>query len=129
LPAEIWQRPKRPYRAPIQHSFFNDATPEYVSELLSPRQIENTGLFKPASVNQLVNKAIFGRPLSETDEMALVGILSSQLVYTQFIAGYKMPPPLAYTEPVKVCAGGRLGERLAERRPEGRQSEIQQTPH
>ena len=39
LPQEIWQRPKRPYRAPIHRSFINEATPDYVRELLSPKQI------------------------------------------------------------------------------------------
>src|SRR6266496_615759 len=34
LPQEIWRRPKRPYRAPVHRSFFNNATPDYVRELL-----------------------------------------------------------------------------------------------
>ena len=35
LPAEISDRPKQPYRAPIHRAFFNDAPPDYVEELLS----------------------------------------------------------------------------------------------
>jgi asparagine synthase (glutamine-hydrolysing) len=113
LPAEIWRRPKRPYRAPIHRSFFplpqseqqGDQTPEYVRELLSPEQIKATGLFKATAVNQLVNKIERGLRLSETDDMALAGILSSQLVYRQFIANFKMPPPLSEPDDVKICLG------------------------
>lgn len=105
LPDEIWQRPKRPYRAPIQHSFFNASTPEYVRWLLSPQQIQATGLFKPPAVRQLIQKIERGVSLSETDEMALVGILSSQLVYQQFVADFQLSPPLLATDDVKVCYG------------------------
>lgn len=94
LPAEIWQRPKRPYRAPIHRSFFNQQTPAWVRELLSPEWLRNSGLFKPESVNQLVQKLEARKPLGETDDMALAGILSSQLVYQQFIANFKLPPPV-----------------------------------
>ncbi len=103
LPPDIWQRPKRPYRAPIHRSFFNDATCEYVRELLSPEQLRATGWFKPAAVAQLVHKIERGLPIGETDDMALAGILSSQLIHRQFMADFKMPPPLAETDPVKVC--------------------------
>jgi len=116
LPTEIWQRPKRPYRAPIHRSFFPavfpdpsgvtpDRGPDYVGELLSPEAVTAAGLFRPGAVNQLVNKIQHGQRLSETDDMALAGILSSQLVYFQFVSNFKMPPPLAATEDVKVCYG------------------------
>jgi asparagine synthase (glutamine-hydrolysing) len=104
LPDEIWQRPKRPYRAPIHRSFFNP-TPDYVRELLSPAQIKATGLFKPAVVSQLAQKVERGMRLSETDDMALVGILSAQLVYQQFVSNFKMPPSLSAADDVKVCLG------------------------
>lgn len=105
LPDEIWQRPKRPYRAPIHRSFFNDSTPDYVRELLSPEQVKATGLFKPMAVSQLTQKLERGIPLSETDDMALAGILSTQLVYQQFVSNFKMPPPLSAADDVKICVG------------------------
>lgn len=108
LPDEIWQRPKRPYRAPIHRSFFNDSTPDYVRELLSPEQIKAVGLFKPMAVSQLTQKLERGLPLSETDDMALAGILSSQLIYRQFVADFKMPPPLSEADDVKVYIGQRV---------------------
>ena len=115
LPDEIWRRPKRPYRAPIHRSFFplsqedpaveGGKTLDYVRELLSPEQVKATGLFKPAAVSHLVRKVEGGMRLSETDDMALVGILSSQLVYLQFVSDFKMPPPLSAADDTKVCVG------------------------
>ena len=104
LPKEIWQRPKRPYRAPILRSFFNAAGLDYVHELLSPKLVQQFGLFKPSAVHQLVNKAKQANRLSETDEMALVGILSSQLVFMQFIEDFKTTPPLSDSEDIKIIS-------------------------
>ncbi len=102
LPAEIWQRPKRPYRAPIQRSFFNDKPSPYVRELLSSTRIKATGLFNPQAVSQLVAKAEKGTRLSETAEMALVGILSTQLLHQKFITDFRRPPPLSQTDNIKI---------------------------
>ena len=105
VPAEIWRRKKQPYRAPIHPSFFNERTPEYVRENLAPKQIEATGLFDPVAVTQLVNKIERGLPIRETDDMALAGIISTQLVHRQFVADFQMPPPLSDRDGVKVCRG------------------------
>ena len=103
LPDAITRRPKRPYRAPIHRSFFNRAAPEYVRELLSPATLRACGVFKPAAVEQLVRKIEAGAPVGETDDMALVGIISTQLLHHQFIANFRCPELLAAKEPVKVC--------------------------
>jgi asparagine synthase (glutamine-hydrolysing) len=104
LPADIWQRPKRPYRAPIHRSFFNKTTPDYVRELLSPAALAESGLFNPTAVGQLVRKLDAGLPVGETDDMALAGILSTQLVHHQFVKDFRMPPPLDGRDDVKVCS-------------------------
>ncbi|CAG0937483.1 asparagine synthase (glutamine-hydrolysing) [Thermoflexales bacterium] len=90
LPAEIGARRKRPYRAPIQHSFFGTAGAkfEYVRELLAEEAVIRSGLFNPRAVGQLVNKAVSGALLSENDNMALAGILSTQLVDQQFVRNH-----------------------------------------
>ncbi len=102
IPPEIWQRPKRPYRAPIQRSFFNPRLEEFVSDLLSSDRLNKSGLFKPNAVQQLASKAASNGRLSETDEMALAGIISTQLVYEQFIADFRMPAPLGDNDDIKV---------------------------
>jgi asparagine synthase (glutamine-hydrolysing) len=103
LPEEIWKRPKRPYRAPIHRSFFNEAKLDYVQELLAPENVKAAGLFKASAVSQLVKKIQQGPSIGETDDMALAGILSTQLVHHQFVTHYSMPPPLAEQDDVKVC--------------------------
>jgi len=123
LPDEIWRRPKRPYRAPIHRSFFpsatllgggsgrrSDSTLDYVRELLSPESVRAAGLFKPEAVSQLVAKVERGMRLSETEDMALAGILSSQLVYLQFVSDFKMPPPLSEADDVRVYSGHKLAQ-------------------
>lgn len=85
LPADIWQRRKRPYRAPIQRSFFGaDGALDYVREHLSERAVRDAGLFDPAMVAALARKAAGESPLSEVEDMAITGILSTQLVAAQF---------------------------------------------
>jgi asparagine synthase (glutamine-hydrolysing) len=105
LPEEIWKRPKRPYRAPIHKSFFHPDSNSYVRELLSPAKIGASGLFDPESVAGLVRKIDSGRPLSETDDMALAGVISTQLVYTQFISDFQAHPPLSESDEVLVRIG------------------------
>ena len=50
VPADIWQRPKQPYRAPIHRSFFGENAPDYVRELLSESALREAGLFNPAAI-------------------------------------------------------------------------------
>ncbi len=103
LPEAIRRRPKRPYRAPIHRSFFNNSTPAYVRELLAPPALRATGIFKTAPVEQLVRKIDAGAAVGETDDMALVGILSTQLLDHHFVKHFRRPPPLAPSDPVKIC--------------------------
>ena len=103
LPREICRRGKRPYRAPIHRSFFTENQPDYVRELLSPACINLTGLFNPDAVNQLFQKLATGRRVGETDDMALAGIISSQLVWQQFIANFNLPRPVMDGEIIRPC--------------------------
>lgn len=106
LPGEIWQRRKRPYRAPIHRSFFNNDTQDYVRDLLSAEKIHASGLFKPSAVVKLVEKIRQGLPIGESDDMALAGILSTQLVHSQFLTDFDRRPPVSFNANVKMCRGG-----------------------
>jgi asparagine synthase (glutamine-hydrolysing) len=99
LPDEVWRRPKRPYRAPIHTSFLGagDDAPEYVADVLSPASLEESGIFEPAAVAQLARKGSSGRSLSEVEDMALAGILSTQLLYRQFVRDYVAGPPATHS--------------------------------
>lgn len=91
VPDVIRQRSKQPYRAPDVQSFFDTQTGmarfEYVDDLLSTSSIESSGLFDAGQVSKLVEKARAGGVIGARDNMALVGILSAQLVVEQFING------------------------------------------
>ncbi len=103
LPPEIWQRRKRPYRAPIHHSFFGPNAPTYVAELLSKESLQESGLFNPLAVSQLLNKAQKVGQLSEVEDMAIAGLLSTQLIYHQFIKDFTTRfPTLTAKDRVKV---------------------------
>jgi asparagine synthase (glutamine-hydrolysing) len=84
IPDSILHRPKQPYRAPEARCFFDAEAPAYVEELLSPRAIKNNGIFDAQGVTTLVNKFRAGRASSVKDNMALVGVLSTQVLATQF---------------------------------------------
>ena len=88
LPASIVQRYKQPYRAPDIPSFFHDNTPEYIDELLSAQTVDKYGYFDSARVSRLVNKIKNGRAIGYKDNMAFVGILSTQAWHHLFIENF-----------------------------------------
>lgn len=92
IPHTIRRRPKQPYRAPDSRSFLvgrnADSLMEYVEELLGPRSIAEAGLFDPGPVGKLVAKAREGQAIGVKDNMAFVGILSTQLVVERFIKNF-----------------------------------------
>ncbi|MEM5775150.1 MAG: asparagine synthase C-terminal domain-containing protein, partial [Anaerolineaceae bacterium] len=112
LPDSIWRRRKRPYRAPIHRSFFTPKPADYMGDLLSPAAVADAGLFEPAAVEKLFSKAASlagGKSgMSEVEDMALVGILSAQLVHRQFIRREGVP------EALKAAENLRLIDRLQE---------------
>ncbi len=113
LPPDISQRRKRPYRAPIHRSFFHDNTPDYVSELLSDSAIKRSGLFNPLAIAQLVRKTESGKPLSETDDMAIAGVISSQLVHQMFVSEFSSRlSGLTNTDNIKVINGSTIKEEI-----------------
>ncbi|MCD4683140.1 MAG: asparagine synthase (glutamine-hydrolyzing) [Bacteroidales bacterium] len=85
IPESILTRHKQAYRAPIHTSFFGDKSPSYVEEMLSENSINDFGFFDTVKVNKLTEKFKTGRNISEVDNMALAGILSTQLINLFFI--------------------------------------------
>ncbi len=89
LPEEILNRPKQAYRAPILSSFLGSNAPEYIQKILSKEFLIETGIFDPDSVSRLLSKMKSGREYSEIDNMALTAIISTQLLFKQFIKEFK----------------------------------------
>lgn len=85
LPVSVLKRPKQAYRAPIAGSFFTPPAPDYVMDLLSEKEIKNTGIFSFQPVQKLVKKITSGGLVTEMENMALAGIISTQLLYHQYI--------------------------------------------
>jgi asparagine synthase (glutamine-hydrolysing) len=89
VPAEIIHRPKQPYRAPDAASFLTADRPEWFTEVMSRRAVAAAGVFEPSAVAGLLAKGsrTGGENMSNTDNMRLVAIVSTQLTQEIFIAG------------------------------------------
>lgn len=87
LPERILSRPKQPYRAPDSRCFFSAGKPlPYVKELLSASSLRRSGYFHPPAVERLLRKVQTDRTLGEGDNMAFIGVVSTQLLYEHFVA-------------------------------------------
>lgn len=84
IPESIRKRHKQPYRAPDGKCFFGRPG-SYADELLSLETIKRDGIFDPQTVAALVAKFRSGRPTSVKDDMALVGVLSTQILLERFM--------------------------------------------
>jgi asparagine synthase (glutamine-hydrolysing) len=91
IPSSIRKRSKQPYRAPDGKCFFGPHAPDYVQELLSAAALQKTGIFDAQAVTALVNKFKAGRASSTRDNMALIGVLSTQLLLHQFSNQQRRP--------------------------------------
>jgi asparagine synthase (glutamine-hydrolysing) len=85
LPESVLKRPKQAYRAPMAQSFLSSPAREYVMELLSEKDIDQAGLFSAGAVQRLLAKISNGELVTEMENMALSGIISSQIIYHQYI--------------------------------------------
>jgi asparagine synthase (glutamine-hydrolysing) len=88
VPRSILDRKKQPYRAPDALSFASDQAREWIEEVASARALNDAGIFNPAAAAAVIAKcharAAAGQ-FSNADNMAAVGVLSTQLVYHHFI--------------------------------------------
>jgi asparagine synthase (glutamine-hydrolysing) len=89
VPDDIVRRTKRPYRAPDAVAFAGAERPAWVDHVLAPSSISDAGVFDTTAVARLWAKcrqeASSGR-LSNADDMALLGVLSTGLLHESHIA-------------------------------------------
>lgn len=83
LPAAIVNRPKQPYRAPDGTSFFQHAPSESVRHAMS--RVSEAGIFDSGAVAALTEKFRLSRAIGARDNMAFVGVLSTQLLMQQYV--------------------------------------------
>ena len=101
IPKEIIERSKQPYRAPDAVSFLKGRPAEYVREIFSEANLKRTGVFDPFLATALYDKCLRAASrggnsglLSNSDNMAFVGILSTELLNDIFIVNdpsYRLP--------------------------------------
>jgi asparagine synthase (glutamine-hydrolysing) len=97
IPESISSRSKQAYRAPISDSFFNQKVPDIVNNMLTPDSIKSQGIFDVTKVETLVSKMKQNKSVSEIDQMAVVGIISTQILFKKFI----QEPMIANTSNLK----------------------------
>jgi len=99
-------RPKQPYRAPIKEVFFSGKRGDYVEDLLSQESVKKGGYFDPKKVGLLVKK--YRKPgiafSSEFQNMAVAGILSTQILHDRFIQTFT-PRGVSTLKPDKLIRG------------------------
>ena len=84
VPAEILARTKQPYRAPDAAALILG---DYVDEVLSESALREASVFAPQPALQLLAKCrARAEQFSNADNMALVGMVSTQLLHRQLIA-------------------------------------------
>lgn len=94
LPPTINSRAKQPYRSPDSRSFLGPNQPDYVDGCLSASELAASGWFNPRAVDKLVKKCRTQAHIGFRDNMAFVGILSTQLWHREFLCGAKSLAPL-----------------------------------
>jgi len=97
LPPRIVERVKQPYMAPDSNSFVQKNSPDYISEILSESSLNRVGIFNSLSVSKLREKCmkLSHAHLSFKDNMSFIGILSTQLLHSQYIENFEMPERLS----------------------------------
>ncbi|MBN1295086.1 MAG: asparagine synthase (glutamine-hydrolyzing) [Candidatus Latescibacteria bacterium] len=85
LPPAVTGRVKHPYRAPIHKSLLALAASAAGKELLDRRMLQEAGMFNGVKVQALLSKLRKTEMASETDSMAIAGILSAQSLWHDFI--------------------------------------------
>ena len=87
VPESIVKRSKQAYRAPISSVFYSDELSDYIRYMISDGYLRKTALFDPESVDSLIKKVRNNKMATETENMAITAIVSTQMLNYQFIEG------------------------------------------
>jgi len=85
IPEKILKRPKQAYRAPIKSVFLSKNSPDYVESMLSDEFFRKADIFNYNSIAGLIEKIDKTGVASEIDNMVLSSVISTHLLYSQFI--------------------------------------------
>ncbi|MCK4788255.1 MAG: asparagine synthase C-terminal domain-containing protein, partial [Desulfobacteraceae bacterium] len=93
LPEMVLRRKKQPYMAPDILSFFGGDRPDYLQYYLSDGLLAEAGVFKPQAVSRLVAKCSKKARQGLRENMAFVGILSTQILHDTFVKNFRAEHP------------------------------------
>lgn len=96
----ILARTKQPYRAPDAVSFLGADAPAWVGEMMSPAAIAESAVFEPSAVLRLWQKVRQRQDdgqFSNADNMAIVGVLSTQLLHHSLIRSSIRPARVEFS--------------------------------
>jgi asparagine synthase (glutamine-hydrolysing) len=85
LPDIIAKRPKQPYRAPESRAFLRSRVGATVLDHMSPANVASAGYFDAGLVGRLVDKCDKLASTGFRDNLAFVGILSTQVWHEAFV--------------------------------------------
>jgi len=88
IPESVVKRPKQAYRAPIASALMADKN-GFVESILDHSQLKEATFFNPKSVQLLLKRLKNSNQVSEVDNMALMGLLSTQVVHNKFVRDFK----------------------------------------
>jgi len=95
IPPSVVRRKKQPYRAPDALSFVGPDAPAWIDECIN--SVREAGVFEPGPVENLWKKCrarADESQFSNSDNMAVVGVLSTQLLHQQLIASQPRVRPI-----------------------------------
>jgi len=85
IPEKILKRPKQAYRAPIKSVFLSKDSAGYVKEMLAESSFNKANVFDYNSIGSLISRMEKSGISSEIDNMVLSSVISTHLLYSQFI--------------------------------------------
>lgn len=100
LPETIAKRPKQPYRAPESQAFLGAGGRACVLGHMSRAKVAAAGYFDPGLVDRLVAKCERLPSTGFRDNLAFVGILSTQLWHDAFVPEAHAEPGIPLASPV-----------------------------
>jgi asparagine synthase (glutamine-hydrolysing) len=110
VPAAILRRKKQPYRAPDAQSFTGPSAPDWAHATMDEAAVKDAGVFDPRAVSVLWNKCRArsdAGQFSNADNMAVIGVLSTQLLHDRFIRRAPTGKPVTPKTLVDRTASGK----------------------
>jgi len=103
---ELGARPR--ISMPESQSFFMPTSPSWVDDHLTTEAIKRVGIFSPPAVGGLVRRCRAGLRTSSEENRVMVGVLSTQVWYNQFVESALLARPLPI-EGASVLLEDRVG--------------------